>query len=98
MFNREHDLDPVCLQPLLSIIVRNKCPWLFDFNVDRLDGAPKPQDPGRAGHIAAKSFVAWLHGRVQHCVSRKDLVDAFLGKVVFIGDLDETTLLCVRGA
>ncbi|KAK1238854.1 hypothetical protein MKX08_005915 [Trichoderma sp. CBMAI-0020] len=93
MFNREHDLDSVCLQPFLPVIVRDKRPWLLDSHVDSLDGALKSQDPGHAGHVAAKSLVAWLHGRVQRRVSREHLMDAFLREVVLVGDLDKTTLL-----
>lgn len=98
MFNRKHDLDTVCLQPLLPVIVGDKRPWLFDSHVDSLDCALESQDPGRAGHIAAKSLVAWLHDRVQRRVGRKNLMDAFLWEAVLVGDLDKTTLCCVRGA
>lgn len=98
MFNREHDLDTVCLESFLSFVVRDKCSWLLDPHIDSLDGALKPQDPGRASHVATQSLVTWFHGRVQHCIFRKDLMDAFLGEVVLIGNLDKTTLLCVRSA
>lgn len=98
MFNRENDLDTVCLQCFLPVIVSDKRPWLFDSHVDSFDRALKSQDPGRACHVAAKSLVAWLHGRIQRCVERKDLMDAFLRALVLIGDFDKTTLLCVRGA
>lgn len=98
MFNREHDLDTVCLQPFLPVIVRDKGPWLFDSHIDSLDGALESQDPGCAGHIAAKSLVTWLHGRIQRCVGWKDLMDAVLGEIMLVGDLDEATLLGVRGA
>src|SRR5687768_790760 len=64
VFNREHNLDTVCLQPLLPVIMRNKRPWLFDTHVNSLDSTPQSQDPGRAGHVAAESLVTWLHSCV----------------------------------
>lgn len=98
MLVREDDLDTICLQPLLSVIMYDKRPWLFDSHVHSLYDALKPQDYGRAGHVAANSLIAWLHRCVQCRVGWKDLTDTFLRKVVLVGDLDKTTLFCVCSA